>query len=145
MNLFFARTQLLGRAGVASRGTCPNCWWWDWICRGGRARAGLHHDNPSRQFWVFALLHGEGRSLFPPWEPCGNKLLAMGFPPGCELVSVTDAWSPRSWRKRSRMSMRPPISRACSTSSSSVCTTARCRLGFGCLVFAQFMPLPEST
>lgn len=98
---------------------------------------GCTGDNPSHQFgvtgWVFTLLRGEVRSLFPPWELCGNKLPAMDFPPGCERVSATDAWSPKNWQKRSRMSTRPPISRACSTSSSSVRTTACCKLGFGWL------------
>ena len=104
-------------------------------------------DNPSHQFWVmgwvFTLLRGEGRSLFPPWESCGNKLLAMGFPAGCEQVSATDAWSPRSWQKRSRMSTRLPISRACSTSSSSVRTAACCKLGFGWLSLCSVNASPR--
>lgn len=89
--------------------------------------------------WVFTLPHELDTNLF---LPCGNKL--WGFlPPGCELVFVTDAWSLRSWPKRSRMSMRPLISRACSTSSSSVCTHTRCELGFGRLSLCQLIPLPD--
>lgn len=92
--------------------------------------------------WVFTLPHGEGRTLFLPWKPCGNKL--WGFLcPGCELVSVTDAWSPRSWPKRSRMSMRPLICRACSTSSSSVRTDTLCELGFGRLSLCSVNPSPR--
>ena len=102
-----------------------------------RPGQGCMDDNLSHQFWVMdwvlTLLHGESRSFFPPWQPCSNKLPAAGFPPGCEQVSVTDAWSHRSWRKRSRTSMRPPISRACSTSSSSVRTTTCSKLAFACL------------
>lgn len=68
-----------------------------------------------------------------PTGMCGNTLPAMAFHPGCERVSATDAWSPRSWRKRSRMSTRPPTSKASSTSSSSVGTKICCKLGCGWL------------
>lgn len=56
---------------------------------------------------------------------------------------MTDAWSPRSWPKRSRMSMRPLISRACSTSSSSVRTDTHCELGSGKLNLCLVNPPPR--
>lgn len=131
MNLYFSHTQLLGEleksghvyrsiprlvvVGLDLEGWKGECW-----------AAGVVLDDGL----VFTLLCGEGRNLLLPWKPCGHKL--WGFlPPGCELVFVTDAWSPRSWPKRSRMSMRPLISRACSTSSSSVRTDTHRKLGFG--------------
>lgn len=136
---FFTPTQLLGALGEPGhlQRSFPK------LTVVGLAGPGLGStgDNSSRRFWatgwVSMLLHGEGRNLFPPWELYVNKPPAVGFPPGCARVSATDAWSPRSWRKKSRMSTRPPISRACSTSSSSVRTAACCKLVGLCSVRAS--------
>lgn len=85
------------------------------------------------------ILHTHGAHF--PMRMHGNKLPTMGFHPGCEQVSVTDAWSPRSWQKRSRMNMRIPISRASSTSSFSVGTEVCCKLSFGSLGLCFLIPV----